>query len=212
MTARKEPHTILEGLTDHGYCRLDARTKVTRLLDGIKTDSLDAVKANIMQDGSLCRHFERCVAFYKEFIKHSSGNHSNESRRVSEVGSHKKGNDGVKERYYSKEEYKKLSTDAKEKLRKLREGLTQGGRPRGGGEKESKPHKKIRKIEQKANKLQHTIKKLESKRVDDYDKRNYSDSDDSSTEGVAGPNRNHPALMRQATGKGKNKRGGNKQE
>ena len=55
----------MEGLTDHGYCGLDARTKVTRLLDGIKTDLLDTVKANIMHDRKFRRDFERCVNFYK---------------------------------------------------------------------------------------------------------------------------------------------------
>ena len=72
MTAHKEQHTILEGLTGHGYCRMDMMTKVTSLLDGIKTDSLDAVKANIMQYREFCRGFERYVTFYKYFIKQSS--------------------------------------------------------------------------------------------------------------------------------------------
>ena len=47
---------------------------------------------------------------------------------------------------------------------------------------------------------------------DDNDKSNVCDSDDSSDDDVAGPNRNHPALMRQDTGKGESKRGGKKQE
>ena len=142
---------------------MDASTKVTFLLDGIKTDSLDAVKENIMQDRELRRDFERCVNFYKDFIKQSSGNQINESRRVAEVSSHKKWNDDAKYRYYSKEDYKKLSTNAKEKTRKLHEGRPQGGRPRGGGERRNKPLKNIRKLEQKAKKLQRTTKKLEAK-------------------------------------------------
>ena len=77
VTAHKEQHIILEGLTDHIYCGLDARTKVVCLLDGIQTDSLGAVKSNIMQDRKLRRYFERCVTFYKDFIKQSSGNQSN---------------------------------------------------------------------------------------------------------------------------------------
>ena len=36
VTAHKEHHTILEGLTNHGYCGLDVRTKVTRLIERIK--------------------------------------------------------------------------------------------------------------------------------------------------------------------------------
>ena len=63
VTAHKENHTILEGLTDHGYCVLDARMMVTRILDGMKTDSLEDVKENIVQDRKLHKDFERCVTF-----------------------------------------------------------------------------------------------------------------------------------------------------
>ena len=129
LSVQKEQHTILEGFTDHGCCRLDERRKVTRLLDEIKTDSLDAVKANIMQDRKLRRDFEKCVTFYNYFIKHSSGNQSNELRIIDEVSSYKKGNNGVKQRYYSKEDYKKLSTNAKKKFRKHHKGYPQGGSP-----------------------------------------------------------------------------------
>ena len=77
---------------------MGSRTKVTRLIDRIRTYSIDVVKSNIMQDIKLHRYFERCVTFYKDFIKQSSGNRSNEAMRVAEVSSHKKGNDGVKYR------------------------------------------------------------------------------------------------------------------
>ena len=136
---------------------------MTCLLYVIKTDSLDTVKENITQDRKPLRYYERCVNFYKDFIKQSIGNQSNVVRRVVEVSLHKKCNDGVKYRYYSKEEYKKLSTNYKEKPWKIHEGCPQGGRPRGGGEKGNKPHTNIRKFEKKAKKLQRTIKKLEAK-------------------------------------------------
>ena len=102
LTVHKYQHIILEGLTDHRYCRLDARTRVHYLLNRIKTDSLDAVKVNIMQDRKLCRDFERCVTFYKDLLKHSFGNQRNKSRRVSEVGSQKKGTVSIGYWYYSK--------------------------------------------------------------------------------------------------------------
>ena len=101
---------------------LDAREKVTCLLYRIQTDTLDAVKANIMQDSELRRDFERCVTFYKYFIKQSSGNQSKEARRVAEVGSHRNCNNEFEYRYYSKEEDKKLSDNSKEKIWKLYEG------------------------------------------------------------------------------------------
>ena len=146
VTAHKEQHTIMEGFTDHKHCGLDVRKNVTCLLDGIKTDSLDAVKSNIMQDSELCIDFERCSAFYKDLIKQSRGDQNNEARRVAEVGLHNKWNNDVEYRYYSNEDYKKLSTNAKEKLRKLCKGRPQGGRTRGGVDKGNKPHKKVRKL------------------------------------------------------------------
>ena len=81
---------------------MDAMTKVTRLLDGIQTESLDDVKVNIMQDSELRRDFRSCVTFYKDFIKQSSGNQSKETRRVAEVSSHKNGKNYVEDCYYSK--------------------------------------------------------------------------------------------------------------
>ena len=81
---------------------MDARTKVTCLIDGIKTDLIESVKAKIMQGRGLRRDFERCVTFYKDLIKQSSGNQSNEARRVSEVCLYRKGNNDVEDRYYSK--------------------------------------------------------------------------------------------------------------
>ena len=157
-----------------------------------------------MQDRELYTDFESYVTFYKDFIKQSSGNHSNEARRVAEVGSHQKGNDGVENWYHSKEDYKKLSTNAKEKLRNLRKGRPQGGRTRGGGETVNKPHKNIHKLEKNAKKFQRTIKKLEAKRVsnDDNEKSNSSDSDYLSADDADVPNHNHPALTLQATDKG----------
>ena len=68
MTGHKDQPNILEGLTYHKYFGFDASTKETCLLDGTKTDSLGAVKANIIQNSKLCRDFERFITFYKEFI------------------------------------------------------------------------------------------------------------------------------------------------
>ena len=166
-----------------------------------------------MQDFEIRRDFERCFTFYKTFIKQSSGSQINEAMRVAEVSLHRKGNDEVKDRYYSKEQYKKLSTNSRENLWKLREGRPQGGRPQGRRDKENEPHKKIRKLEQKAKKFQRTIKKLEAKRVsnDDNEKSNSSDSDYLSADDAAGPNHNHPTLRRQGTAEGEIKVGGKKQ-
>ena len=86
MTYHKEQHTILEGLTDHGYGGMDVRTKVTCLLDGIQTETLDAVNTNILGSKTLRKDFEKCVILYKDFIK-QSGSSRTENRRVAEISS-----------------------------------------------------------------------------------------------------------------------------
>ena len=98
MNAHKEHHTILKGLTDHGYCGLDARTKVTCLLDRIKTDLLDAVKLKKMKYSEVCSNFERCATFYMNYIKYSSENQSNEARSIAKVSLYRKGENKVKDR------------------------------------------------------------------------------------------------------------------
>ena len=57
VTAHKEQHTILEGLTENCYNGLDDGTKVTRLMDGVKLDSLHNVKSMILAN----------CPFFKEF-------------------------------------------------------------------------------------------------------------------------------------------------
>ena len=45
VTDHKDQHTILEWLTNYGYNGLDDTTKFTLLMDDMKVDSLDTVKA-----------------------------------------------------------------------------------------------------------------------------------------------------------------------
>ena len=177
-----------------------------------KTDSLEAVKANIMQDSKLCKDFERCVKFYKYFIKSPV-----EIRLMKRGGLLKSvrirnGTMASNTSTIQKKNTGNFPPMPRKNSGIFLKGHPQAGRPQGGSEKGSKQHKNIRKVEQKAKKFQGTIKKLEAKRVDDNNKSNSSDCDDLSVNDAAGTNRNHPALMHQATGKGESKRGGKKQE
>lgn len=206
VTSHKEQHTILESLTDHGYPGMNARTKVDRLIDGITTDSLDAVKSNILGNEDLRSNFEKCVTLYKDFIK-QSGSGRSDNRRVAEVRS--KGgsgdNDDVEDRYYSKEEYKKLPSSAKLKLKRLREGRSEGRSEKKRGPT-SEPRKKIKKLERQRLKDQRTIKKLRSQlKMDETDNGSAESSDESEEEMIT--NRNHSALTRQSKGKGKRRSG-----
>ena len=106
MNVHKEQHTILERLNDHGYNGLDYRTKVTRLVDNLKVDSLNTVKERILTNSDFCKDFDKCANLYKDFLKHSESI-PNETRLVSEVSSGVHGGSGVEnveDRYYTKEE------------------------------------------------------------------------------------------------------------
>ena len=48
VNTHKQQHSVLEGLTEHGYVSINPRSKVRYLLDGIKTNQFDAVKTRIM--------------------------------------------------------------------------------------------------------------------------------------------------------------------
>ena len=46
--AHREQHAVFEGLKAYGHSGIDERSKVRRLLNGIKTQSLDSIKAQML--------------------------------------------------------------------------------------------------------------------------------------------------------------------
>jgi hypothetical protein len=65
----KKQHGILKGLMEYGYKDIDKGTKVCHLMDGLKTDKLDAVKASINANAMLQKDFDLAVVLYTSFIK-----------------------------------------------------------------------------------------------------------------------------------------------
>ena len=61
MTGLKEQYAILEGLTKHGYNVLYNREKVTHLMDDVKVDSINTVKAMIIVNRDFCKDFDKCI-------------------------------------------------------------------------------------------------------------------------------------------------------
>ena len=90
VTAHKEQHTILEGLTNHGYNESYNRTRVACLIDGVKLDSFNTVKAMILSNSGFFKDFEKCVTLYKYFLNQYDSTQS-ETRRVSDVISGRRG-------------------------------------------------------------------------------------------------------------------------
>ena len=64
-----DQHQILTDLEDHGYKRIDERSNMWKLLNGIKTDALDVIKAQIITSEHLCSSFTVYIDLYQDFIK-----------------------------------------------------------------------------------------------------------------------------------------------
>ena len=135
ITVHTDAHHTLDGLRRYGYAGIDNRSKVRHFIDGIKTPSLDAVKTRIMSDVRLRNDFDQCVTLYKDMIEQQTAQ-ERKSLNVSEVGT--EGKDGqrggqkknqrgmvsadqVEDRYYDAKEYQKLTSEAKQKLKRMRE-------------------------------------------------------------------------------------------
>jgi hypothetical protein len=221
-TAHAEQHTILNELVTHGYSGIDGASKVRRLLNGIKTDKLDAAKNAILADPNLRQDFPKAVNLIQDFIRQSDALQSHtKTFNVSQVstarpkgggtstskpkyGKPTKGKpkvgtvDHVEDRYYTPAEYSTLTREAKGKLVRLREG-------RGAAKKNKK-----RKGSNKSFGLdQRTIKAIKSiaKQLSKEDKSGDSNADDSDSsededdEVPMSNNRSNPALSRQKRAK-----------
>ena len=134
-----EQHSILEGLVEHGYSGIDDRSKVRYLLAGIKTDRLNAVKTQIMANPALRTDFTGCVTLFQDFISQvQSSNQEAATFNVSAVGTSRAGGK-VQDRYYKKEEYKKLTKAERRDLwemRKKRKGADDNSHGSKGGKHE----------------------------------------------------------------------------
>jgi hypothetical protein len=134
-----QQHTILENLVQHGYARIDPRSKVRYLCDGIKVTHLDAVKTRILSDETLRVDFPKCVSLFSDFIKQKQAADGPPTRTIAQV-SKKRGHGGssvqVEDRYYNKKEYCGLTPEQKSEL--CRKRRNRGHKP---GDKSSKKGK-----------------------------------------------------------------------
>ena len=133
-------HLVLSDLTEHGYAGIDDRSKVRHLLKGIKSTKLDSVKTAILASDVLRSDFNGCVALYKDFMTQNEGISGNEFNisglKTGDGAGPGKGRGKLKkrkhnqmeiksipcaDRYYSKEEYKKLSQGNRKYLKEVRD-------------------------------------------------------------------------------------------
>ena len=57
VTIHQEQHTILEGLVSHGYAGIDKQSKMHYIMNRIKTNTLDSIKAQILSNSDLRKDF-----------------------------------------------------------------------------------------------------------------------------------------------------------
>jgi hypothetical protein len=116
-----EQYAVLNGLTDYVYSGIDNGSKVCKLMEGIKTDALDTVKAAVLASTALHTNYPDVVTLYGDLIKQQ--NIESASMNVSDAhitrrhngpaslsgSDYKASYDGVVEdRFYNHAEYRTL--------------------------------------------------------------------------------------------------------
>ena len=61
----QDQHMILQSLVQHGYAGIDEHSKVSHLLDSIKTNELDTAKGQIWASPLLQNNFDDCVMLFR---------------------------------------------------------------------------------------------------------------------------------------------------
>ena len=157
-----DQHAILYGLVEHGYSGIDDRSKVRKLMSGIKTKVLDPVKTQIMASATIRNDFDACVNLYKDFIEQSDNLgvrdakillvHSKNNGAPSDSGggggsgtNYKKTvpDNSVPDRYYTGEEYQALNDTQKKGIKlkranRIHKPKIKHGRTPSGGENKLK--------------------------------------------------------------------------
>ena len=144
-----DQHSILEGLVEHGYSGIDARSKVRYLLAGIGTNRLDTVKTRIMSDAALRNDFHACVNLFQDFIKQGGGGEVTDITIAGVTSSGKKRNRdddddqwkdvvpdmSIADRYYDHPEYSTLTPEQKYGLKIKRKKRNGSGKNSGSGKR-----------------------------------------------------------------------------
>ena len=130
VTLHKDQHSILEGLTEHGYAGIDEHSKVQYLLDGIKTDDLNIIKGQILAMAALHNNFDVCVTLFRDYLLQVKANKVMKQATivvVTTTTTNCEGHDNVtpdmtvEDCYYKVSKYKCLSRAKKFGLKLLRE-------------------------------------------------------------------------------------------
>ena len=67
----KDQNAILEGLKEHGYYGTDERSKARHLMNGIKCESINSVKTQILETQCLRNDFDACTDLCSSLLNQS---------------------------------------------------------------------------------------------------------------------------------------------
>jgi hypothetical protein len=204
VNAHVECSTILNGLRSSGHEGISEDTRVTKLVDGIQGHSLDAVKMQILASPDTT--FDQAVRLYKDVLSRQKVPNRRNGVQVSGVGTTSK--DDPEIRYYTQEEYRKLSPSAKRRLRDMRQKKGKGKGSKAAGNNKSKGRgkmakKKVTFTKTKASDtiyrmdhpmVQAAIAGVQAHQASNLKEDTEDHSEDSDAEGQQGGNRTHPAL------------------
>ena len=185
VTFQRRQHNILHDLVRHGYRGLDERSKVRILNKNIETDTVQAVKTQILADENLQVDYDRCAGLYKSFISQMRSSQPKESFNISNTAT--KGDEKIEDRYYTKDEYRKLSESKKLKLWELRKSH--------GATKRPKSEQIVSK--KQYDTLARNLAALEGGNAEASDNEETKEEDKENSK--ANGNRSNPALTKQKT-------------
>ena len=210
--------TTIDGLKEYGHSGIDESSKVRRLLKGIKSNTLEVPCGQILAKGSRCT-FDEAVRIIKDFMVNkglTGSQEARDSRQIADVGTSRGGsnrgrrgrNGGtaqasavVEDRYYSAEEYKKLSNDQKLALKRKREERGQTGRrggrngSNGGGSNDGDGDKPQKRTKYDQDQVQAMISSMVSAAISSS-KTDGEDGEVDESNSASTGNRNHAALTK----------------
>ena len=217
VSSHVEQHQILENQERRGlHPGINERSKVQHLLKGIQSQEFETCRLSIMSKPELLTDFSGAVNLIKDYIaqKNLATDGTPNQRNVSAVGTGGGNGEGkrriqaadVTDRYYTRDEYKLLTQDARAKLHKLREKRGHDPTKTPARKPTQAKHKLGDHDFKKAVKFMSTIASVISDKQQQNESEGDSESeDDQSLEEDQGrgrggggrlPNRSNPALRR----------------
>jgi hypothetical protein len=205
---QKEQHSIINGLRQYGHTGIAKRSEVRYLNKGIKCNTLDVPRSQILASAALRSDFDGCVQLYMDFLKQNAAlqpvpTHNISQFDTSKPKAGKTRDETVDDQYYTSQEYKTLTPGQKQALKKKMDGRDSGPNPRKRVKFEPKPgqqswQKDIKTMNRNISALLAAAALPATTRKDSDDD---SEGDSPTPAALPGGNRTNDALTRQRRGK-----------